>query len=133
MNVVQTIVSAVYQMDLAIVGRREVNMQACIFSLNRCYTPDKHIDLLFWGKKSLFSYIDMADKSSNVPMKIVFTGDTVVSAKFSAEVWAKCSDGKFMESLAEVTHTGTGDFVRPHVDCGPEKPFLGILTAQGPP
>lgn len=25
----------------------------------------------------------------------------VVPANFSAEVWAKCSDGKFMESLAE--------------------------------
>lgn len=61
MNVVLIIVSAVYQMELAIVGRHEVNMQACIFSLNRwvlqlnseelqtntnwmqfsCYTPDK--------------------------------------------------------------------------------------------
>lgn len=35
MNVVLTIVSAVYQMELAIVGRHEVNMQACIFKLNR--------------------------------------------------------------------------------------------------
>ncbi|OWZ75601.1 hypothetical protein C365_06169 [Cryptococcus neoformans Bt85] len=133
MNVVLTIVSAVYQMELAIVGRHEVNMQACIFSLNRCYTPDKHIDLLFWSKEFLFSYIDMADKPSNVTVKIVFTGDTVVPANFSAEVWAKCSDGKFIESLAEVTHTGTGDFVWPHVDCGLEKPLLGILTGQGPP
>ncbi|OXG15687.1 hypothetical protein C366_04279 [Cryptococcus neoformans Tu401-1] len=133
MNVVLTIVSAVYQIELAIVGRHEVNMQACIFKLNRCYTPDKHIDLLFWGRKSLFSYIDMADKPSNVTVKIAFTGDTVVPANFSAEVWAKCSDGKFMESLAEVTHTGTGDFVWPHVDCGLEKPLLGILTVQGPP
>lgn len=34
------------------------------------------IDLLFWGRKSLFSYIDMADKPSNVTVKIVFTGDS---------------------------------------------------------
>ncbi|KIY30813.1 hypothetical protein I305_06809 [Cryptococcus gattii E566] len=59
----------------------------------------------------------------------MFIGD-VVPADFSADVWATCSNGTFVESLAEVTSIGSGDFVWPHVDCGPEKPLLGIFSME---
>ncbi|KIR82453.1 hypothetical protein I306_00447 [Cryptococcus gattii EJB2] len=44
----------------------------------------------------------MAGKPPNVTMTIMFIGDAVVPADFSADVWATCSDGTFVESLADM-------------------------------